>query len=191
MTCAGAGWPAPSGRHLFDLDRCGCCVAIRGWRGRVACPAELTRWGSRPHFVQRARRPAPATHAFEPSGLKADPAFGRSDSSGCSDAVHGSPFLACEILDCHTAVAGELAGQVATKRVSGSRFSPSVSGLLRSGNQGGCGPSWWWGDWEAGGRTSAAGGRFLARLSLDAFFQAPKDSSQKMSAPTVLSPTAA
>ena len=79
---------------------------------------------------------------------------------------------------------GDLADQVATKWLSGSRAKPSISGLLRFGNQRGRGPSWWWGDWEAGGRTSEAGGGFLARLSLDALFQAPKDSSQKMSAPT-------
>jgi len=169
-----------SGRPVFLMTtsralacrRCSVVVCLafasRGWRWRVTCPAGLTRWGSRPHVVQRASRPAPATHAFKLSWLKANLAFGRYDISHCSDAVHGSPFLGCAILACQAAVAGDLAGQVATKRVSGSPLGPFISGLLRSDTQRDRRSSWWWGDWEAGGRTSVAAGRVRAWLSLDA-----------------------
>ena len=120
--------------------------------------------------------------------LSANPAFGQSDISRRSCAVHGSPFLASAILDFSPAVAGDFADQVATKTVSGSRLNVFFSGLLRCDTQreqrssNGCG------DLEAGGRTSAAGRRVRVRFSLDAVFREPKNSSHKMSAPTVFSP---
>ena len=107
------------------------------------------------HVAQRAIRPAPATHAFKAAWLKADPAFGRSDISHCSDAVFGSPFLTREILECHATVDGDLATQVATKRLSGSRIDVFISGLLRSNTQREQCSSWWCGDLEAGGRAPA------------------------------------
>ena len=85
-------------------------------------------------------------------GLKANPACGRYDISHCSGAVHGSPLLKAFVLGCHAAVVRELADQVATKRVNGSRLGPSIRGLLRSGTQATLRPSSGWGDWEAGGR---------------------------------------
>ena len=152
----------------------------RGRQGRVACPAGLPRWGSRPHVVQRASRHAPATHAFTPSGLRADPAFGRYGISHCSDAVFGSPILKASVFDYHAAVVGDFAGQVATKRVSGSRFGLFISGLLRCDTQREQCSSNGRGDLEAGGRTSVAAGRVRARLSFDAVLPVPKGSSRKI-----------
>ena len=135
--------------------------------------------GSRPAFL------------FLPIGLL----FVRGDLKRCAalqsvaGAVHGSPILTCEILDCQGAVAGDLAGQVATKRFNGSRLSPCMSGLLRFDNQGDRRPSDGCGDGEAGGRASAAAGRVRARLSLDAVFPVPKGSSRKIYVPTVFWPS--
>jgi len=101
-----------------------------------------------------------------------------------------SATLSCRLqsLNANPAVVGDLADQVATKTVSGSRLDPFFTGLLRSPTQREQCSSCWCGDLEAGGRTSAAGRRFRVRLSLDAVLPAPNDSSQKIWAPTVFSP---
>ena len=75
---------------------------------------------------------------------------------------------------------GDLADQVAAKRFNGSRLGAFFSGLLRLDNERDRGPSWSWGDLEAGGRTSAAAGRVRARLNLDAVFPVPKGSGRKI-----------
>ena len=90
-----------------------------------------------------------------------------------------------QFLSFSPAVVGDLADQVATKRVSGSRLGPFISGLLRCNIQQDRRPSEGCGDWEAGGRASAAAGRVRARRSLDAIFLVPKGSSRKIQAPTV------
>ena len=149
-------------------------LVSRGWRGRVACPAGLTRRGSRPPRRPEGQSPRPRHPRLQTVLVKCKSAFGRSDISGCSGAVHGSPFLAGGILGCHAAVAGDLADQVVTKTVSGSRFSAFFSGLLRADTQREQRLSCWCGDLEAGGRASAAGRRFRAWVSLDAFFKRPR-----------------
>ena len=86
---------------------------------------------------------------------------GRADISGCQGAVHGSPFLTSAILDCHAAGLGDLAAQVATKRLNGSRVATFFRCLLRSNTQRVGRPSDGRGDTEAGGRTAMACGEEL------------------------------
>ena len=52
-------------------------------------------------------RPDTRHHAFKGSRIKANPAFGRADISGCSGAVCGSRPMAATILECHAAVHGD------------------------------------------------------------------------------------
>jgi len=169
--------------------RCVLLEPVAGGGGVAPVPLDLRVGAPAPTSSRGPFAPPPPPTPSNRLWLKAHPAFGRADISGCSGAVHGSPFLACEVLGCHAAVVGDLAGQVATKRLSGSRFGPFFSGVLPCYTQRDRRSSWWCGDWEAGGRASAAGRRVQARLSLDAVLLAPRNSSQKMSAPTVFSLT--
>ena len=80
--------------------RCVFFEPVVGGGGASPVPPDFRVGAPALHVAQRAIRPTPATHAFKIAWLKADPAFGRSDISHCSGAVHGSPVLASAILEC-------------------------------------------------------------------------------------------